>query len=186
MKAKRIIIKGKVHDEGYRLFLLTEAESLHIENFDARNVLADGKQQLVVLVGVPEGEEEKVARLIEFARTNYPPDASVLAVQVEDYPEEVRSVESFRQSFMVAQLAKIAQGGVVLLKKQDRSLEKQDETINALREESAKTREVLKEESPKMREVIKGRIEEDVEWLKSEIIEMKTTLGRVKAKVGVV
>jgi len=70
MKAKRIIIKGKVHDEGYRLFLLTEAESLHIENFDARNVLADGKQQLVVLVGVPEGEEEKVARLIEFARTN--------------------------------------------------------------------------------------------------------------------
>jgi len=69
---------------------------------------------------------------------------------------------------------------------QDRSLEKQDETINALREESAKTREVLKEESPKMRKVIKGRIEEDVEWLKSEIIEMKTTLGRVKAKVGVV
>ncbi|MGB2728734.1 MAG: acylphosphatase [Halobacteriota archaeon] len=213
MKAKRIVIRGKVHDVGYRLFLLTEAESMFIENFDARNIVVDGEQRLIALV---DGPEEKINRFVEFARSNYPPDASVLAVEVEDYPEEIRSIDSFRQSFMVSQLAKIAQTGVGMLKrqdmmlakqdmtlaKQDMTLEKQDETINAIREESEKTREVVKgesektretiekvsevvsEEGEKTREVIKERIEEDVEWLKAEIIEIKTTLDKVKVKVG--
>ncbi len=180
MKAKKIIIKGKVHDVGYRLFLLTEAESMFIENFDARNIVVNGEQHLIVNVG---GPEEKINRFVEFTHSNYPPEASVLAVDVEDYPEEIRSIDSFRQSFMVSQLAKIAQVGAGMLRKQDTSLdrqdmmlEKQDETITAIREESEK----------KTREVIKGKIEEDVEWLKAEIIEIKTTLGKVKERVGLV
>ncbi|MBA7534103.1 hypothetical protein ES705_26349 [subsurface metagenome] len=188
MKAKKIVIRGKVHDVGYRLFLLTEAESMFIENFDARNIVVDGEQRLIALV---DGPEEKINRFVEFARSNYPPDASVLAVEVEDYPEEIRSIDSFRQSFMVSQLAKIAQTGVGMLKRQDMTLAKQDETINAIREESEKTREtiekvseVVSEEGEKTREVIKERIEEDVEWLKAEIIEIKTTLDKVKVKVG--
>ena len=52
MKAKKIVIKGKVHDVGYRLFLLSEAERLFIEKFDARNVLVDGEQHLIVLVEI--------------------------------------------------------------------------------------------------------------------------------------
>ena len=126
MKAKKIVIKGQVHDVGYRLFLLTEAESLFIENFDARNIVVDASQHLVVQV---RGPEEKINGFVEFARSNYPPDASVLAVEVEDYIEEVRSIESFRQSFMVAQMAKLAQAGVGMLKKQDSMLGKQDVMI---------------------------------------------------------
>ncbi len=207
MKAKKIIIKGKVHDVGYRLFLLNEVESLFIENFDARNVVVDDEQRLVALIG---GPEEKINGFTDFVQLNYPPDASVLAVEVEDYTEKVRSIESFRQSFMVSQTAKLVQAGVGMLGKQDmvlgkldmmlgnqgamlgnqgamignqdamignqnRMLEKQDETINVIREESEKTREV-----------IEGRLEEDVEWLKVEISEIKTSLDKVKAKVGMV
>jgi len=106
MKAKKIIIKGKVHDVGYRLFLLSEAESLFIENFNARNVVVDEEQHLVALIGAPE---EKINRFTNFVQSNYPPDASVLAVEVEDYTEKVRSIESFRQSFMVSQTAKLVQ-----------------------------------------------------------------------------
>jgi len=200
MKAKKIIIKGKVHDVGYRLFLLNEAESLFIENFDARNVVVDDEQRLVARIG---GPEEKINGFTDFVQLNYPPDASVLAVEVEDYTEKVRSIESFRQSFMVSQTAKLVQAGVGMLGKQDmvlgkldmmlgnqgamlgnqdamignqnRMLEKQDETINVIRKESEKTREV-----------IEGRLEEDVEWLKVEISEIKTSLDKVKAKVGMV
>jgi len=121
--AKEIVIKGKVHDVGYRLFLLSEAERLFIEKFDARNVLADGEQHLVVLV---EGAEDKISRFVEFAKASYPPDASVQSVEVRDYGEEVRSIDSFRQSFMVFQLTKIAQAGVSMLGKQDAMLGKQD------------------------------------------------------------
>ncbi len=191
MKAKKIIIKGKVHDVGYRLFLMSEAESLFIENFDARNVVVDEEQRLVALIGAPE---EKINGFTDFVQSNSPPDASVLAVEVEDYTEKVRSIESFRQSFMVSQTVKLVQAGVGMLGKQDmvlgkldmmlgnqdamlgnqdRMLEKQDETINVIREESEKTREV-----------IEGRLEEDVEWLKVEISEIKTSLDKVKAKVG--
>ena len=260
MKAKKIIIKGQVHDVGYRLFLLTEAESLFIENFDARNIVVDAEQHLIVQV---RGPEEKINRFVEFARSNYPPDASVLAVEMGDYTEEVRSIESFRQSFMVAQMAKLAQIGVGMLKqqdsmlgkqdvmiekqdvmiekqdvmiekqdtmiekqdtmiekqdtmiekqdtmiekqdtmiekqdtmiekqdtmlgKQDMMLEKQDETINAIREESEKTRIVVSEEGEKTRAVIKKRFEEDVEGLKTEVTGIKMTPSKVKEKVGMV
>jgi acylphosphatase len=202
MKAKKIVIKGKVHDVGYRLFLLSEAERL-----DARNVLINGEQHLIVLVG---GAEEKISRFVEFTESNYPPEASVESVEVKDYGEEVRSIDSFRQSFMVFQLTKIAQAGVGMLGKQDTMLgkmdamlDKQDETIMTIKEESGATREVVrdegektrevvekvsevvKEESEKTREVLKEEIVEDVEWVKEEIVEIKTTLSKVKEKVGV-
>ena len=106
MKAKEITIKGKVHDVGYRFLLLSEAERLFVEKFDARNVLINGEQHLIVLVG---GAEEKISRFVEFAKSNYPPEASVESVEVKDYGEEVRSIDSFRQSLMVFQLTKIAQ-----------------------------------------------------------------------------
>lgn len=183
MKAKKIIIKGQVHDVGYRLFLLTEAESLFIENFDARNIVVDAERHLIVQV---RGPEEKINRFVEFARSNYPPDASVLAVEVGDYTEEVRSIESFRQSFMAAQMAKLAQAGVGMLKQQDSMLGKQDETVNAIREESEKTRIVVSEEGEKTRAVIKKRFEEEVEGLKTEVTGIKMTLSKVKEKVGMV
>jgi len=214
MKAKKIVIKGKVHDVGYRLFLLSEAERLFIEKFDARNVLVDGEQHLIVLVG---GAEEKINMFVEFAESNYPPEASVESVGVKDYGEVVRSIDSFRQSLMVFQLTKIAQAGVGMLGKQgtmlgkmDAMLEKQDETIKVIKEESEKTREVtrdegektrevvekvreevektsevVKDEGEKTREVMKEKIVEDVEWVKEEIIGIKATLGKVKEKVGV-
>ena len=94
MKAKKIVIKGKVHDVGYRLFLLSEAERLFIEKFDARNVLINGEQHLIVLVG---GAEEKIRRFVEFTESNYSPEASVEFVEVKEYGEEVRSIDSFRQ-----------------------------------------------------------------------------------------
>ncbi|NQE45811.1 hypothetical protein C5S31_07305 [ANME-1 cluster archaeon GoMg2] len=209
MKARRIVIKGKVHDVGYRLFLLSEAERLLIEKFDARNVLVNGEQHLIVLI---KGAEEGINRFVAFAESNYPPEASVKSVEVEDYSDEVMGVDSFRQSFMVFQLTKIAQVGVGMLNKQDKMLdkqdtmidkqdktiailesvkgdtskmiEKQDETVRVIKEESQKNREAVCDESEKTREVLKTKIEEDVEYLKEEIIGVKVTLEKVKEKVG--
>ena len=175
MKAKEIAIKGKVHDVGYRLFLLSEAESVFIEKFDARNVLVDGEQHLIVRV---EGVEERIKRFIVFAESNYPPGASVEAVEVKDYGDEVRGIDSFRQSLMVFQLTKMAQAGVGMLGKQD-------ETISVIKEESEKTREIIKVESEKTRVVLKEKVDEDVELIKEEIIGIKATLEEVTEKVGV-
>ena len=211
MKAKEIVIKGKVHDVGYRFLLLSEAERLLIEKFDARNVLVDGEQHLIVLV---EGVEEKIRRFVEFAESSYPPEASVESVGVKDYKEEVRSIDSFRQSFMVFQLTKMAQAGVGMLRKQDETIsvikeesektrevtraegeksrevtraegEKTREVVEKVREEVEKTGDVVSAESEKTRAVLKEKVEEDVEWIKGEIIGIKATLEKVTEKVGV-
>jgi acylphosphatase len=189
MKAKEIAIKGKVHDVGYRLFLLSEAESIFIEKFDARNVLVEGEQHLIVRV---EGVEERIKRFIVFAESNYPPGASVESVAVKDYGEEVRSIDSFRQSLIVSQLTKMAQAGVGMLRKQDETIkvikeesEKTREVVEKVRAEVEKTGEVVSMESEKTRAVLKEKIEEDVKWLKEEIIGIKATLDEVTEKVGV-
>ncbi len=204
MKAEEIAIKGKVHDVGYRLFLLSEAEELLIGKFDARNVLVEGEQHLIVRV---EGAEERIKRFIVFAESNYPLGASVESVEVNDYGEEVRSIDSFRQSLMVFQLSKMAQAGVGMLGKQDETIKvikeesektrevarevaiseggKTREVVEKVREEVEKTREVVSVESEKTRVVLKEKIEEDVEWIKGEIIGIKATLEKVTEKVGV-
>ncbi len=213
MKAKRIEIKGNVHDVGFRLFLLSEAERLLIEKFDARNVLVNEERHLIVLV---EGAEEKINRFVSFAESDYPPEASVESVEVKDYEDEVMGIDSFRQSFMVFQLTMMAQAGMGMLKKQDsmldkqdktiailesvkgdtsKMIEKQDDTIDVIKDESKKTRDVVRDEGEKTREIITGesqktreilkeKIEDDVEWLKEEIIGVKVTLEKVKEKVG--
>ena len=192
-EAKKITIKGKVHDVGYRLFLLTEAESLLIDYFDARNALVNGEQQLIVLV---RGPKDKINSFVDFIRSNYPPEASVHDVVVEEYTEEVRSIDSFRQSFMVSQLAKMVQIGLVMLNKQDQMLDKQDQMLkkqdqmldkqDQMLEKQDMMMNVLREESEKVRNVIKERFEEDVKWLKSEILEIKMTLNKIKEKIGIV
>ena len=192
-EAKKITIKGKVHDVGYRLFLLTEAESLLIDYFDARNALVNGEQQLIVLV---RGPRDKINSFVDFIRSNYPPEASVHDVVVEEYTEEVRSIDSFRQSFMVSQLAKMVQIGLVMISKQDQMLDKQDQMLrkqdqmlnkqDQMLDKQDMTMNVLREESEKVRNVIKERFEEDVKWLKSEILEIRMTLNKIKEKVGIV
>jgi len=172
-KAKKITIKGKVHDVGYRLFLLSEAESGFVEKFDARNVLINGEQHLIVLV---EGAEEKINRFVEFAESNYPPDASVESVEVNDYGEEIRSIDSFRQSLMVFQLSKMAQLGVGMLGKQD-------ETIKVIKEESEKTREVARDEGEKTREVVE-KVREEVEKTREVVsVESEKTRAVLKEKI---
>jgi acylphosphatase len=169
MKAKEITIKGKVHDVGYRLFLLSEAEELLIGKFDARKVLVEGEQHLFVRV---EGAEEKVSRFAEFADMLGKQDKTI---------EILESVKGDTSK---------------MLEKQDMMLEKQDETISVIKEESEKTREVARDEGEKMREVVsvesektrvvlKEKVEEDVEWIKEEIIGIKATLEKVTEKVGV-
>ncbi len=128
MKLK-ITIFGKVHDVGYRLFLLNQADSLLINRFDARNVIIDGRQALIVLI---EGDEEKIGEFVEFVKSEKPEKAVVEEVKVEEYGGAIRTIDGYRNSLMLEQLSKIVQVGLNMLEKQDKMLEKQDETIRKI------------------------------------------------------
>ena len=112
MIQKKIIIKGqKVHDVGYRLFLLDDAEDRLIPFLSVKNIR--NKEQVVEVLAC--GEEDRVERFIEFVKNNFPDDAEVNSVSVGDYEGDIRTIESFSRSFSISQLSKIARTGVAML-----------------------------------------------------------------------
>jgi len=186
----KITIIGKVHDVGYGPFLLDLADSLLIERFDARNVIVEGKQAVVVLV---EGDEEVINKFVEAVKTEKPENAIVEEVRVEEFKGFVRSIDSYRQSLMVSQLNKIVQVGIQMLKKQDLMLEKQDETIKEIKE----TREYLsekidgvREEVVKVRKDVVGEIRElrlDLKsYLDERLKKIESEIQMIKSKLGLI
>ena len=175
MKVKITII-GKVHDVGYRPFLLDLADSLFIQRFDARNVIIEGKQAVIVLV---EGDEEQVNQFIELVKSEKPENAIVEKIEVEEYRGFVRSIDSYRQSLMVNQLNKIVQVGLKMLEKQDETIKEIRETRKHLSEKMDKTREDIVQEIRELRTDLKTYLDERLRKLESEINAIKAKLGMI-------
>ncbi len=154
---KKIIITGqKVHDIGYRPFLLGIAESLGIENYFADNIFINRKQAVYALV---DSSEENVEAFVEIASSKFPEKSDVEKVDVEDYSGNVMRVESYYRYLTAMQLSKMATYG-------GKMLEKQDTTIHILeRIEDKQDRSVQ----------LLGTIKEDTS-------DMKSTLSRIEGK----
>jgi acylphosphatase len=124
---KKIIIKGqRVHNVGYRPFLLGVAESMEIERFFAKNIFIDEKQVVHALV---DSSEEKVKSFIDIVSSEYPEKSEVENVEVEDLIGNVMKIESYYRYLTAMQLSKIATYGGKMLEKQDMLLNKQDESL---------------------------------------------------------
>jgi acylphosphatase len=192
MKVK-ITITGKVHDVGYRPFLLDLADSLFIQRFDARNVVINGKQAVIVLI---DGEENQVNQFIELIKSEKPENAIVEEIKVEEYKGFIRSIDSYRQSLMVNQLNKIVQVGLkmlekqdlmlqkqdLMLQKQDLMLQKQDKTIEEIR----KTREELSEKIDNVCEKIDTLRMDLKEYFDQRLKRIEDEIEKIKLKLGMV
>ncbi|RLI86259.1 MAG: hypothetical protein DRO76_04215 [Candidatus Altiarchaeales archaeon] len=142
---KRIIIEGeKVHNVGYRPFLLWKVREIGISNYDARNVKENGMERVVVSVG---GEEKQIQEFVKFVKENYPEKARVSRIWEDPKPpERVMLVDEYDKVLAAEQQNTVVQSGLVMidmqkealrnqrkmLDKQDQMLEKQDQTIGAI------------------------------------------------------
>jgi len=176
--ALKITITGKVHGVGYRAFLLEEADSLLIPNFEARNVKINGKEALIVLI---DGEKEQIESFVRFLKENKPEKAVVEEIRVEEYRGIVRDIEKFRASFTSTQLSKIIQVGLVMVEKQDLMLKKQDETIAAVKE----VKKAVEDVRIAVEEVKEGvkEVKIAVEEVKEGVNEVKKAVNEVKETV---
>jgi len=190
---KRIIISGpNVHNVGYRVFLMEEAEALLIPYFSARN-LRDQLQQVEVLVG---GEKEKVNSFVEFIRNNFPETAEVSSIEVEDYTGEIRTIESFSRSFSASQLSKIATTGVLMLETQREmkgDIKEMKGDIKEMKGDIKEMKEDIKEVLCKQDELVgitRGGFEMVAVELKSfkelyrEVADMRREINELKAVVS--
>ena len=86
MKLKIKIVGSKVHDVGYRVFLLKHAMNLALPGLSAYNWEENGQQEVIALV---EGNEARVTAFLQTVEKNKPELAEVSKVTFEDYDGDV-------------------------------------------------------------------------------------------------
>jgi len=86
MKLKVKIVGPKVHDVGYRVFLLKHAMNLALPGLSTYNWEENGLQEVVALV---EGDEARINAFLQMVEKNKPEHADVIKVTFEDYDGDV-------------------------------------------------------------------------------------------------
>ncbi|MCG2737012.1 MAG: acylphosphatase, partial [Candidatus Methanoperedenaceae archaeon] len=133
-KAKIIITGNKIHEIGYRVFLLTNALNLGIGKFHAYNTKIKNVQGVIVLV---EGSKDIINDFFYQVKGNIPDDAIVSDIVIEDFTGNVMDIDRYLHLIQVEQLNKgipaildIRDNTKILLDKQDSMLNKQDSMLN--------------------------------------------------------
>ena len=86
MKLKIKIAGTRVHEVGYRVFLLKNAMNLALPGLSTYNWDEDGRQEVIALV---EGDKARVASFLKTVESKRPELAEVSGVTFEDYDGDV-------------------------------------------------------------------------------------------------
>ena len=103
MKLKIKITGPKVHDVGYRYFLMSMAIDMGLKGFSARNRTGEKGPEVIVLV---EGDDESIADFKKMVETRKPEQAQVSSIAFENYAGDVMKTESYAQICSSIQLNK--------------------------------------------------------------------------------
>lgn len=173
MKVKITIIGDKVHNIGYRYFLMEGAILFSIERFKAINLMSD-RQVLHVFA---EGDDEDVTEFGEFVKTNYPSDAEVNTIEIGDYKGSIPKLESFALVFNIGQSNKfIGEAKAVnkTIKEESEKTRLEIASVGlAVRDESEKTRDEMKK--------VRSDVESDLD---TRFIIIEHEITRIKEAIG--
>ncbi len=103
MKLKVKIAGPKVHDVGYRVFLLKNAMNQALPGLSTYNWEENGQQEVVVLA---EGDEARITAFLQAVKKKKPELAEVSKVTFEDYDGEVGRISEVAMFCTFVQLDK--------------------------------------------------------------------------------
>jgi len=103
MKLKIKIAGPKVHEVGYRYFLMSNAIDMGLKGFHARNRTGEKEPEVIALV---EGDEETMADFKKLVETQKPEHSQVSSIAFEDYEGDIMKTESYAQICSAIQLNK--------------------------------------------------------------------------------
>jgi acylphosphatase len=86
MKLKVRIFGPKVHDVGYRYFLMSNAIDIGLKGFHGRNRMGENGPEVTALV---EGNEETIADFKKLVESQKPEHAQVSSVVFEEYEGDI-------------------------------------------------------------------------------------------------
>ncbi len=125
----KIIIQGpKVHDVGYRVFLLKRALQSGLTGFSAFNQISpDNGQQVEICI---EGDPESVDEYTAVVQENIPVHAIVTNISIEPYSKRVIGIMDYMHLVQVEQLDKGIPAILSIQSCQEKMLEKQDQMLH--------------------------------------------------------
>jgi acylphosphatase len=169
MKLKIKIIGPKVHDVGYRVFLLKNAMNLALPGLSTYNWEENGQQEVIALV---EGDEARIAPFLQTIEKNKPELAEVSKVTSEPYDGDVgRTIEMA----MLCSFVQLDKAIPLLLKIQENTavIPRISEDIKAVR----KTGDATLDEIRGMREDIQPGYGMHFRQVQSDVRAIKERLG---------
>jgi acylphosphatase len=172
MKLKIKIIGPKVHDVGYRVFLLKNAMNLALPGLSTYNWEEDGQQEVIALV---EGDEARIAPFLHAIEKNKPELAEVSKVTSEPYDGDVgRTIEMA----MLCSFVQLDKAIPLLLKIQENTavMPQISEDIKAVRKNTDTIPQVL-EEIKGLREDIQPGYGMHFRQVQSDVRAIKERLG---------
>ena len=169
MKLKIKITGPKVHDVGYRVFLLKNAMNLALPGLSTYNWEENGQQEVIALV---EGDEARIAPFLQTIEKNKPELVEVLKVTSEPYDGDVgRTIEMA----MLCSFVQLDKAIPLLLKIQENTavIPRISEDIKAVR----KTGDATLDEIRGMREDIQPGYGMHFRQVQSDVRAIKERLG---------
>ncbi len=163
MKIKTKIIGNKVHDVGYRVFLLRKALELGMERFNAYNTKENGVQ---VLISFLDGDSDQISTFQNYVRNNRPENADISDITFEDYVGHVIGIVDFMHLIQVEQLSKGIPAILSIDRKHDQMLEKLDQNRTEISSEIRELRLDLRS------------------YLDEKLIKIERDIFQIKAKIG--
>ncbi len=126
MKLKVKITGPKVHDVGYRYFLMSNAIDMGLKGFHARNRTGEKEPEVTALV---EGDEETIADFKKLVETQKPDHSQVSSIVFEDYEGDIMRTTEYAFVCTTIQLNK----AIPLLLDMRNDLKEMKGDINAVR-----------------------------------------------------
>ena len=171
MKLKIKITGSKVHDVGYRYFLMSMAMTNRIRMFEAHNIESNEGDEVLAFA---EGDEEAIRAFRVQAETKRPVRSEVSSIAFENYEGDVMKIGEFAQFCSIVQLNKAIP---VLLEIRDNTavIPQISEDIKAVR----KTTDATLDEIKGMREDIQPGYGMNFKQMQADVRAIKERLGMI-------
>ena len=176
MKLKVKITGPKVHDVGYRYFLMSMAMGNRIRMFEAHNIEGD---EVLVFV---DGDEETVKAFRTLAETKRPARSEVSNIVFDDFEGEVMKIGEYAQFCATVQLNKAIP---LLMDMRDdlKAVRKNTDIIPQISEDIKAVRKNT-DAIPQVLEEIKGLREDIQPGYATRFSQMQADVRAIKERLG--
>ncbi len=168
MKLRITITGPKVHDVGYRPWLVELAMSMGLKGFDVYNDEEDGQQMVIALI---EADDRRIQRFLSTVNEKRPQLAKVSSITSGDYSDEVMPLWQTAAMNAYGQMNK----AVPILQKMGADISEMKDDLKAVKKNTDLIPQMAKN-TEKILEEVKGLREEIQPGLAEQLRQMRQIL----------